>query len=772
MKKNLLYLSFLLCNLSLVGQTTGDIFIIGFNADGDDDLAFVTFANINPETVIYFTDRESDGSGGLTSGEGTLIWNSGPRTIKAGSVVVFTDVDNGSNANFGSSSGTLNETGSFSLPSSSKDGIIVFKGSDENSPTTFISAIQIGNDNSVLGPFDLDGITLSNTGLQIGTSIIVFDDSATPDGAAYNASRSNQFNFNDYFLQISDDTNNWINVVNGDGNSLLPFSQEAFTKNSTNWTGTSNSVWNLAENWDNGIPSSNSLAIIPDVETSPVISSGIIAEAGNLIINSGETLTINDSNALTVSGDLTINGDLTLHSGGSLIASGASNNNLTYNRNLGTANWYLVSSPFVGQTIVNFYTNESPALGSGSGDAQNVGIAPYDNSQTTGATRWVYYTEGQVDGVGGDDTTDTFGIGVGYSVIMQAAGDVAFTGTMTTDNVGIAITDGTGSGGNAFNLIGNPYPSFIAANINANTTNNLLTVNTSSLTEETLWFWDQSTSTYDPINQTDTAFNVAPAQGFFVSSTGSNTFNFTEIMQSHQSTDSFQRTTNNRPEITISMTNGTTTRDARILYIDGTSTGFDNGYDSSIFGGVSNSFAIYTHAVANGNGKDLGIQSLPDNDFENMIIPVGINANPDTEITISAASINLPAGINVYLEDKDDDSFTLLNNSSDFITTLSSNLNGIGRFYIHTTPKVLSVDEANLDNISIYTSNTNNLRIVGVQNGTAQVSIYNILGKQVMNTSFEGDGLNDITLPNLRTGVYIIQLETETGKLNKKVIIE
>ena len=78
----------------------------------------------------------------------------------------------------------------------------------------------------------------------------------------------------------------------------------------------------------------------------------------------------------------------------------------------------------------------------------------------------------------------------------------------------------------------------------------------------------------------------------------------------------------------------------------------------------------------------------------------------------------------------------------------------------------------NLENISIYTSNNNNLRIVGVQSGNAQVKIYNILGKQVSNASFEGRGVNDISLPNVRAGVYIIQLETESGTLNKKVIIE
>ena len=60
--------------------------------------------------------------------------------------------------------------------------------------------------------------------------------------------------------------------------------------------------------------------------------------------------------------------------------------------------------------------------------------------------------------------------------------------------------------------------------------------------------------------------------------------------------------------------------------------------------------------------RNLGIQSLPDNDYENMIIPVGINATSGMTISISASSVNLPAGIKLYLQDTSDNSFTLLEN--------------------------------------------------------------------------------------------------------------
>ena len=536
--------------------------------------------------------------------------------------------------------------------------------------------------------------------------------------------------------------------------STVPFGTYSVTANTT-WTGSSGTDWNTSGNWSNGVPTSSYNASIPDVTNAPIISVSTGATVKDLTINESEGLTIN--------------------SGGSLIVSGTSTGNITYNRNIPTTNWYLVSSPVVGQTIVDFYTNESPVMGSGTGNDQNVAIAPYDNSQSDANDRWDYYTEGEVDGNDGDDTTDTFGTGIGYSVLLQSADDIAFTGTMSTENVDVSISNGTGAGGNEFNLVGNPYPSFIAANNNADATNNILKVNDTDndfLSESTLWFWDQSTNSYDQINHASLAKHIAPGQGFFVSANGSHTFSITEAMQSHQGTDSFQRLTT-RPEIELTLSNGTATRNADIYYLEGTTTGWDNGYDSSIFGGVANEFAIYTHSVANGNGRNLGIQSLPPNNYENMIIPVGINAEAGTAITIDATTNNFPEGINIYLEDKQDNSFTLLEADSNFSFTPENNLDGIGRFYLHTTSGVLSANDfATNTNISIYTSSNDNLRIAGVQNGTATVRLYNILGKEMLKSSFVGSGVNDINLNTIPVGIYIVKLTTENGTLNRKIIIQ
>ena len=489
----------------------------------------------------------------------------------------------------------------------------------------------------------------------------------------------------------------------------------------TTWNGSTSIAWENSDNWSNGIPTLNSDISVPAGLTNyPTVTAAVGVKSVNLA------------------------------SGTSLIAQNTFAGNITYTRSLATDNWYLVSSPVAGETLEDFIVNNNFV----NGTPPNIGLAPYVND----GTAWDYQTAA---------TTGSIASGTGYSVKLASAGDLTFTGSLPVTDVDIAISTNT----NGFNLVGNPYPSYIAGNTSADGTHNLISVNTASLTEATIWLWNEATYSYDTFNLASSSLFISPAQGFFVSSNGSNTFSFTEPMQSHQS-DSFQRTTNNRPEINLMISNGNDTTDTDIFYIEGTTTGWDNGYDSTIFGGTSNSFSVYTHLVSDSEGQNLSIQSLPDTDLESMIIPVGINAVSGTEITISVATQNLPDGIDVYLEDKEEDSFTLLESDSNYTTTLTEALNGIGRYYLYTSAQVLSTNDLMTENISIYMTNNNTLRVIGVQNVVAQVKVYSMLGKQVQVTSFQGNGINEVLLPKVAKGVYIIQLETRAGTLHKKVIIE
>jgi lysyl endopeptidase len=449
------------------------------------------------------------------------------------------------------------------------------------------------------------------------------------------------------------------------------------------------------------------------------------------------------SNAEINNLDVAIGGSLTLNSGVSLIVNGTSSGNVTYNTTLGTENWYLVSSPVAGETYDNAYVAANSLAINGTNNA----IATY----TTADNTWSYMQTG-----GGA----TFTPGTGYSVRRADAagsGNISFTGTINTDPVTPAvIADDSG-----FNLIGNPFTAYLNSA-------SFLTDNTANLVSETIWVWNQAAENYET-KVTNEAFVLAPTQGFFVRASSPTNLS---IAESYQATTGsiFQRTA--KTEVKLMMNDGTNNRFAKVYYVDNATTGFDNGYDGETFGGIANTVDVFTHLVADSQGKKYQVQSLPKDNYENMVIPIGVIAASGREIIFSAEALNLPSGIKVFLEDKLTNTFTDLDEvNSNYKIKITAALNGIGRFYLHTTSSVLSANTIVLENVSIYKKDNTTLRIVGVSEGKTTLKLFSVLGKQVLNTSYSSNGVKEVSIPKLATGVYIVRLETVKGTINKKIII-
>ncbi|WP_159951510.1 lamin tail domain-containing protein [Polaribacter septentrionalilitoris] len=589
--------------------------------------------------------------------------------------------------------------------------IIVFGG---GTPTGVAGLVQVAS-TGVLG--------LNNGG---DTITIVNDSDALVVTETYGAAGNNQSiarnpDFTGSFIDHSSIGTNTVDFSPGKNNTdNIPFIKT--------WTGATDNDWATATNWlEDSTPS---------------------LTTDNVIIPSGLT------NYPTASSSVTVNSAI-IESGASLIAESTFNASLTVKRDLATTNWYLLGMPVMAETKTDMIANNNFASGTGS----NIGLSFYDNDLVS--NQWTYATAA---------TTGSF-FDIGYSVKLASAGTITAIGSMRTTNVGVSLTNGTATG---FNLIGNIYPSYLAANSNANATNNLLTVNSAKLTETTIWFWNEGTDSYDQINQASDAFHIAPSQGFFVQVNSNQSFSYTEDMQSHQSTDSFQKSSSSRPRIKLFLNDGTLNRNTEIYYIEETTTGFDNGYDSSIFGGTSHEFSIFTELLSKNVSKKLGIQSLPNSNYENMVIPLGINAELGKDITISADVQNLPSGLKLFLEDRSNNTYTRLDEvNSEYKITLSETLNGVGRFYLHTTQSVLNVDDSIvLNSVSIFKTSNSNLRVTGLPKGKGSISLYNIIGKQVFTTSFKSSNVNNISLPRLTTGVYFVNLMTKKGKLNKKIILD
>lgn len=557
-------------------------------------------------------------------------------------------------------------------------------------------------------------------------------------------------------------------------------------------TSASSGNWQEPTTWVGSVmPTSADDVVIPATHDITV-PNGIHAEMNNLAVGgNGASIIQSAGSSMTVNGNITLersqdgyvfNGTVGTDMG-TLIYSGApvtkadlsSSPRVRITQKLTDADqWHLFSYGFKQSRLAEIFLDAHYKVSTTTGNEGNLAFSTYDGNANP---KYSYpYTSTTAAAIGNSDN-DISVDGKGY-VINTAAGetDIRWRARLQTDDVSIDISDA----GDQFNLVGNPYPAYLHANDNADGTNNVLRVNGANgsgvLDEDTIWLWDAANSMFETKVLGGDSFRINPMQGFFVKAkTGGDvteSFSFTEAMQSHTSTNTFFKTSNQRFEIDLSISSGKLSRSTSIRYIENMTTSFDNGYDGSMFGGYSSGLEVYTNMVNNDSSKKLAIQSLPNTNFEDMIIPVGINAVANSEITFSAKTLNVPSGYKVFLEDRLNNTFTRLDEANAKYVATVKEVATEGRFYLHTRSAALSTDSELLNSVSICKSDAATLRIVGLSQGKSNVKLFNVLGKQVMNSSFNALGVKEIALPKLAAGVYIVQLETETGSLNKKIVLE
>lgn len=660
------------------------------------------------------------------------------------------------------------------------DNIILKGVNSSTAPTvTTSTAGSVSNTSATLG-----GNVTADGGATVTERGIVYSTSDTTptilEGATKDANGSGTGVFSKSISGLAAGTQYYFNAyaINSQGTSYG--TQSSFTTTGKGWTGTTSTDWATASNWSPAvIPLASDNLVIPNVTNKPIIGSGTSAVANSVTIDISSTLNISAGGSLTINGNLTQNGTFTINSdattNGSLIVKGTATGNVTYKRYLTTSGvnaegWHLIGAPVNGQSINSF---SASFITSGVKKA----ITPYVNNVVS-ASRWNYYT---TDGTNPITSAGNFLKAKGYSAKIGTAGTLDFTGTLNVNNAGetIAITDGGDNpAGNRWNLIANPYTAAINGSTLAST-NNFLKINNDANNLDParggLYLWNGS-SPYVIKSVDDPAFYIAPGQAFFVHAPngGGTTAMFTEDMQTHQTGNIFLKSNTNYPEIILQISEGANNSSTKIRYIQNKTTGLDVGSDVGTFNGVSSNFRVFSHLLSNSEGIDFAIQALPNSNYENMIVPIGVNAEAGKEITFSLNASNFAADIKIFLEDRTTNTFTQLNQTnSTYKVTLKEALSGIGRFYMHTTNSSLSIDNnLFLENISIYKLDNSTLRIAGLSEKNASLKLFTLLGKQVMSTSFKSTSVQDITIPKLATGVYVVKLQTDKGNLSKKIILE
>lgn len=505
-----------------------------------------------------------------------------------------------------------------------------------------------------------------------------------------------------------------------------------------------------------------------------------VASGASIYVSPKSFLHVESNLDVNASGSLLVKSDAT--NSGALVVKGNATGAISYARYIPTTNWHFVSAPVTTQDIGTFAVDAANDIKLNTANTV-YGISIYNNSNTP-TERWMYYgTPGNPAPLPGQQnaglasTAGNFVNGKGYSNLRASVGDYTFKGAMANADVNITVPDADGDAeDHHWGVVGNPYPSFLAGNTPANATN-LLTHNTAMMKsgKVALYFWDGTT--YQAKNHSDPALYIAPGQGFVVEAKANGqTFTFPKAMQKPEetATTTFFRTTP-MTSVTLFMSDGTKERKTRLRYLENNATtGLDEGYDAGSYRDGTPSFSIDTHLVSNSTGMDFNIQCLPKADLETMVVPLAVYANANETLSFRTEVENLETGINVYIEDKVNNTIVKINDTP-FTVTVTENQSGIGRFYLYTTQSVLSIDDvAGLDNnVSIYKTSNTTIRIAGLQaEGSTNVKLYTISGKEVLSKSFKTKHINDVQLPKLSTGIYLVQAVSNTGKHTKKIIIE
>ena len=86
----------------------------------------------------------------------------------------------------------------------------------------------------------------------------------------------------------------------------------------------------------------------------------------------------------------------------------------------------------------------------------------------------------------------------------------------TSQSINVINNDGLNGVGRRWNLVSNPFPSYINGNTAAEAVNNFMDVNSGVIDGSFLGVYGWNGSSYTTYNNTSDAFSIAPGQGFWV----------------------------------------------------------------------------------------------------------------------------------------------------------------------------------------------------------------------------------------------------------------
>jgi len=531
------------------------------------------------------------------------------------------------------------------------------------------------------------------------------------------------------------------------------------------WTGTGN--WSNNSNWTNTLQTSSAVTI-----ASGELTIDQNATVDKITVNPGAKLTLSSGKTIT-SGTLNLNSDASgtatfVDNGGTTSVTVANiQQYLTTGRN-----WY-ISSPVSGANSSVFNAAAASNINKlYSYDETNGSSATLNWPQIINNSTSLAVTRGYVANVDASLLAATNGV--------TFSGGSINTGTITTGSNGVpALTRTVGQTKEGFNLVGNPYPSYL----------DWTGVSKTNLESNTMWYRTKVSGTYYFYTYNSVAAGIGiavpadvtnlipPMQAFWVRAAGSGsslTFHNTDRAHKDVTNNILRSKAQNSSTMQLArlqVSNGVNS-DETVLY---TYPSASNQYDSYDSPKMSNGNAGIPEIYTLASGENLVINGLNSIPFDTEI-PLGFTTGQaGTNFSIKASQLsNFDVGTQIILKDYQDSNNPVISDLSDGSSYVFSsditNSNTTRFALIFKTPSISTgINSGSNDNVWIST-NANNQIMINSNNGTSSVAVYNGVGqklyeKQVHTSSMQ---IENHFVP----GIYMVSL-TNTGKtIIKKVIID
>ncbi|MDX9748450.1 MAG: PQQ-binding-like beta-propeller repeat protein [Paludibacter sp.] len=621
------------------------------------------------------------------------------------------------------------------------------------------------------GSMNYGGLVLSDTGKlyggtqsKIGTYYQVFEVDATTGTKTVILETSHQLSAS---ATIGPDNKLYIASIREgvspleDNGRLFVFDINAGLEKKS-WSMRGNDIQGLNRRTAEYVSSDKNISSIAATSTIDVtVLSGLLtidddASVKSLTVNPGAKLTLAAGKTLTVADAITLQSDAT--GTGTLIDSYESPTvNASVQQYLPQGrNWY-VASP-IESTI-------APASATGltvSGAASSVSY--YDETQNGTSNAWF------------NNYTGNLLRGVGYVAVSSSGtgtNNIELSGTLNSGNVPVTLTR-TGTGGFAgYNLIANPYPSYI----------NPMSAMNSLNVEKTIWYRTKgSTYKFETVNTTtgvgtDAALSgnavtdyIPPMQAFWVRTNVNNVqLVFTNAMRTHANPvvgettinttalKAPQQQMNQIARINISGSNGS---DQAVLYFNGSaSNGFDAFDSRKMFESASASTPeIFLLAEAEKVAIN-GMQSIP-YDTE---IPVGIVIKQPGNFSISRTELsNFEPGTRILLKDKlyPSSEFELAEGAGYNFSSQPTSSNTDRFSLVFRSPGVTTqVENASHLNAQVFVNAAHQIIIIAPSN--SPYAVFNTMGQKV---NF-GSTSSEVQHLNLSSGMYVVKVNDITRKI-------